>query len=109
MKKVTVTVPPNKVDDIKTIAQNFREKHRLNNADTIKSPGWDAKVISKISKEHFGGFEKMFIEMDWPERGSDMMRKVQRRVVEKFGSIENFHHAHPVEIDRPSPNRSSEH
>lgn len=94
MKKVTVTVPENKIAEIKDIARTIREEHRQLHASASKPPGWDAKVISQIAKEHFGSFEKMFIEMEWPERGSDMMRKVQSHVKHKFGSVENFHIAY---------------
>lgn len=54
------------------------------------SPGGDAKVISQIAKSKFGGFPQMFEHHGWPERGSDMMRKVQTRVVETYGSVRAF-------------------
>ena len=38
----------------------------------------------------FGDFTAMFERHGWPERGSDMMRKVQTRVVETYGSVEAF-------------------
>ena len=94
MKKVTVTVPENKIAEIKDVARAMREEHRQVDASASKAPGWDAKIISQIAKDHFGGFEKMFIEMGWPERGSDMMRKVQSHVKQKFGSVEGFHAAY---------------
>jgi hypothetical protein len=55
-----------------------------------KEPGWDAKAISEIASRHYGGFTAMFERNEWPERGSEMMRKVQTRVKEKFGSIAAF-------------------
>lgn len=55
-----------------------------------KTPGWDAKAISDIASRHYGGFAQMFEKHDWPERGSDMMRKVQTRVKETCGSIDAF-------------------
>jgi hypothetical protein len=61
-----------------------------------KPPGWDAKEISRIASQHYGSFEGMFERHGWPERGSDMMRKVQSRVKENYGSIDAFvrkHHA----------------
>lgn len=61
------------------------------------SPGGDAKAISMIAKKHFGDFTKMFEYHDWPERGSDMMRKVQTRVVETYGSVCNFENKFPTE------------
>lgn len=55
-----------------------------------KTPGWDAKAISDIAARHYGGFTGMFEKHEWPERGSDMMRKVQTRVKETYGSIDAF-------------------
>jgi len=94
MKKVTVKVPENQVHAIKVIAKTMREDFRLKNAEFERAPGWDTKIISKISKEKFGSFENMFVEMGWPERGSDMMRKVQKHVVNRFGSVEAFYEAY---------------
>jgi hypothetical protein len=54
------------------------------------APGWDAKVITEIAKRVFGSFEKMFADHDWPERGSNMMRKVQTRVKETYRSVRAF-------------------
>ena len=54
------------------------------------SPGGDAKIIAQIAKDHFGGFAAMFEYHDWPERGSDMMRKVQTRVAQTYGSVRAF-------------------
>lgn len=53
-------------------------------------PGEDAKVIADISKNIYGDFETMFEAHNWPERGSDMMRKVQSRVAQTYGSVRNF-------------------
>ncbi len=55
-----------------------------------KPPGWDAKAISDIAARHYGGFAQMFEKHDWPERGSDMMRKVQTRLKQEYGSIDAF-------------------
>lgn len=53
--------------------------------------GGDAVAISRVAKEHFGGtYKAMFEHHGWPERGSDMMRKVQTRVVETYGSVRAF-------------------
>lgn len=52
--------------------------------------GGDAKIISDIAKRRFGGFAQMFEHHGWPERGSDMMRKVQTRVAETYGSVRAF-------------------
>jgi hypothetical protein len=54
------------------------------------SPGGDAKAIAEIAKSHFGNFTAMFEHHGWPERGADMMPKVQTRVAETYGSIKAF-------------------
>ena len=54
------------------------------------NPGGDAKVIAEIANARFGGFRQMFEHHQWPERGSDMMRKVQTRVKETYGSVRAF-------------------
>jgi hypothetical protein len=53
-------------------------------------PGGDAKAIARVAKTEFGDFKAMFEHHGWPERGSDMMRKVQTRVVETYGSVHAF-------------------
>jgi len=58
-------------------------------------PGWDAKEITRIASQQFGGFPEMFDAHGWPERGSDMMRKVQSRVKETYGSIAAFSEKFP--------------
>ena len=57
---------------------------------TTYAQGEDAKVIAEIANEQFGGFLGMFEHHGWPERGSDMMRKVQTRVAETYGSVREF-------------------
>lgn len=54
------------------------------------SPGGDAKAIAEIAKTRFGDFTRMFEHHGWPKRGSDMMRKVQTRVKETYGSVRAF-------------------
>jgi hypothetical protein len=58
--------------------------------ETGYTPGGDAKAIAQVARASFGGFEGMFKHHGWPERGSDMMRKVQTRVVETYGSVRAF-------------------
>lgn len=53
-------------------------------------PGGDAKAIAEVARSKFGNFTLMFEHHGWPERGSDMMRKVQTRVVETYGSVRAF-------------------
>ncbi|BDI59706.1 hypothetical protein MACH05_02660 [Qipengyuania nanhaisediminis] len=60
------------------------------------APGGDAKAISQIATEHFGGYTEMFEAHDWPERGSDMMRKVQTRVADQYGSVAAFVEKFPI-------------
>ena len=75
-----------------------------------KKPGWDAKAIALIAREHYGTYAKMFEEHDWPETGSGLMRSVQTRVVEKYGSVENFLRKHPVDFGSAenSPHHSNQ-
>ena len=54
------------------------------------TPGGDAKAISDVARMHFGGFEAMFQHHGWPERGAEMMRKVQTRVAKTYGSVKAF-------------------
>lgn len=54
------------------------------------TPGGDAKAIAQVARRRFGGFRRMFEHHGWPERGSDMMRKVQTRVAETYGSVRAF-------------------
>ncbi len=58
------------------------------------SPGWDAKAIGEIAAQKYGNFENMFEAHGWEERGADMMRKVQSRVVETYGSVRAFVEKH---------------
>jgi len=59
-----------------------------------RRPGWDAEAIAEIAKLKYGDYAALFEAHDWPERGQDMMRKVQTRVKETYGSVEAFveHH-----------------
>jgi hypothetical protein len=59
-------------------------------------PGWDAKAISEVANRVYGGFPQMFVAHNWPESGSDMMRKVQTRVKETYGSVKQFAQKHAV-------------
>ena len=61
----------------------------------FRGPGWDAKAIHSIARETYGSLKAMFEYHGWEERGADMMRHVQRRVAETYGTIEAF-----VERDR---------
>lgn len=58
------------------------------------TPGGDAKVIAEIARSRFGGYLQMFEYHVWPERGSDMLGKVQRRVKEAYGSVRAFEEKH---------------
>ncbi len=90
MKRVIVTVPVDDAARIVEIAAAMREKARTAAQDCSYAPGGDAKAIAYIARTHFGGFREMFVHHDWPERGSEMMRKVQSRVKETYGSIKDF-------------------
>lgn len=54
------------------------------------TPGGDAKAIAEVARRRFGGYRRMFEHHGWRERGSDMMRKVQTRVADTYGSVRAF-------------------
>ena len=58
--------------------------------DGPKRPGWDATLISKVTKAFFGDLRGFFEAHNWPERGQKMMTKVQSHVPRTYGSFENF-------------------
>jgi hypothetical protein len=58
--------------------------------EQANSPGWDAQAIHQIAATHYGGLLQMFKHHGWPERGSDMMPKVQTRVVETYGTVRDW-------------------
>ncbi|MBZ9706957.1 hypothetical protein LB543_09520 [Mesorhizobium sp. ESP7-2] len=64
------------------------------------TPGGDAKIIAEVANRRFGGFVGMFEHHGWPERGSDMMRKVQTRVAEAYGSVKAFEQHFAEESDQ---------
>ena len=66
----------------------------MTEAKTKFEPGGDAKAISEIANRRYGGFEGMFEHHGWEERGSNMMRKVQTRVKDTYGSVAAFVEAH---------------
>jgi hypothetical protein len=57
-------------------------------------PGGDAKAIARIAADRYQGFLGMFERHGWPERGSEMMRKVQTRIKEHYGSVAAFVEKH---------------
>jgi hypothetical protein len=82
IEKVCVRIPSERKDELLAIAKQWRA--------TERGPGWDAKVIHQVARERFGGLLGMFEHHGWPERGSEMMRFVQGRVKETYGSVEAF-------------------
>ena len=85
--KVCVRIPSSRKEELMGIAKIWRS---LDGGADAKSPGWDAKAIHKIAKEHYGGLSEMFEKHHWPETGSDMMRQVQKRVKDVYGTVEQF-------------------
>jgi hypothetical protein len=57
-------------------------------------PAATPEQIAETARRAFGGYLEMFEHHGWPERGADMMRKVQTRVAETYGSVRNFADAH---------------
>lgn len=60
-------------------------------------PGWDAREIARIAYEYYRGLAAMFDAHNWPERGSQMLPVVQRRVMETYGSVEQFVEFHALQ------------
>lgn len=86
IEKVCVRIPANRKDELLQLAKEWRGM----NEHSAHAPGWDAQAIHRIAQDHFGGLELMFQHHGWDERGSDMMRHVQRRVKEAYGSVREF-------------------
>lgn len=64
------------------------------------SPGGDAKAISRIARDHYGGYRQMFDHFGWDAPGNKLMTSAPRLIAEKYGSIRHFEAAHqkpPVE------------
>jgi len=56
-----------------------------------REPGWDAKTVSAVVAQHYGGrLAELFEAHGWPERGAAMMPAQGRRIVECYGSIAAF-------------------
>ena len=85
--KVCVRIPKSRKEEVTGIAKIWRY---LDGGENAKGPGWDAKAIHKIAKENYGGLSEMFLHHHWPETGSDMMRQVQKRVKDSYGTVEEF-------------------
>ena len=77
----------------KSNSRQVNEELELTESQSSR-PGWDAKAIAEIAKAKYGDYAALFEAHGWPERGPDMMRKVQTRVTETYGSVEAFveHH-----------------
>lgn len=88
--KVCVRIPASRRDDLLRIAEEWRASAPAQRPLPVRTPGWDARAIRDIANKHFGGYQAMFEALGWPERGSDMMRRIQTRVRETFGSVEAF-------------------
>lgn len=65
------------------------------------SQGGDAKAISRIATEVYGGFRQMFDAHGWDAPGNKLMTSAPALIVRQYGSIRNFEAAHEAreEID----------
>lgn len=60
-----------------------------------REPGWDAKVISTVIAQHYGGhLANLFEAHGWPERGQAMLPAQGQRIVSVYGTIDAFERAH---------------
>ena len=85
--KVCVRIPKARTAQLLEIAESWRREDQQTGART---PGWDAKAIHRIASDKFGGLLQLYEHHGWSERGSDMMRQVQKRVRETYGCVDNF-------------------
>lgn len=77
----------------------------------VKYPqGGDAKAITVTANAYYGGYKNMFEVHGWPERGDKLMTSAPARIVEAYGSIEEFEALHrrgdlmfPMEAIRSKP------
>lgn len=78
----------------------------MKEAKSSFSPGGDAKAISRIAREQYGGFRQMFDHFGWAAPGNELMTTAPALIVKKFGSIRAFEAAHqkppPVEPSVPT-------
>jgi hypothetical protein len=58
------------------------------------SQGGDAKAISRIAAEVYGGFRQMFDAHGWDAPGNKLMTSAPALIVKQYGSIRNFEAAH---------------
>jgi hypothetical protein len=86
--KVDARIPANREQELLRLAAQWLEEAGH------KFPGWDAKAIHRVAKEKYGGLEEMFQHHGWPERGGEIMQRVQARVRDAYGSVEAFVEAH---------------
>ena len=86
VEKVCVRIPASRKEELLAIAEEWRRLAR----NSSLGPGWDARAIHEIARNRFGSLKQMFEHHGWDERGSDMMRHVQRRVKDTYGSVHAF-------------------
>lgn len=86
--KVGVRVPQSKTGELLAFAKKLREQGETNGS--ARPPGWDAKAIHEIAWKNYGGLRQMFEAHSWPERGSEMMRSVQRHVAADYETVDGF-------------------
>ena len=91
--KVCVRVPVKRKSELLELANRWRrEDHEIH----ARAPGWDAIAIHEIAKTHYGGLLEMYEHHRWPERGSNMMRQVQKRIKETYGDVATFIARHKI-------------
>ena len=65
--------------------------------------GGDAKAISRIAAEFYGGFRQMFDAHGWDAPGNKLMTSAPALIVERYGSIRKFEAAHKVRSEDGYP------
>lgn len=62
-------------------------------------PGGDAKAISRVAKEAYGGFREMFEAHGWGVPAAKLLTSAPALIVDQYGSIAAFVEAHAGAVD----------
>lgn len=95
IEKVCVRIPTTRKSELLKLVKEWRNLEMENG--NLRAPGWDRKAVHEIADHVYGSLEQMFNYHEWPERGSEMPRKVMTKVKETYGSIEAFVKKHKME------------
>jgi hypothetical protein len=75
-------------------AEEVMEMTARPDAKELREPGWDMRAIAGVAKDYYGSIPGLFRSEGWEWAGSKWLSVANPRIVEKYGSIENFVKAH---------------